>query len=402
MPLEGQAAGGGAISEAQLKVFNATVLKAVEKNDWAMFDALVDWDTIEKQVTGGIQCHPEIKANYWGRVEGTLARNLVTEQHFGSLGGGCTFRRLIQGNSVSQAIYRTINRGAKGDYVALSVVIGPAGNLQIVDFGKPTVGMSFVRDNRAIFARMTAALGDSFGAIPTPPQREFIQQIHRLRELEQLVIQGNGPPALKLYQALSPDFANDNRALAFRLQAALLSEPGGKEHRAAASDVIKTAANPFTRSFVQFSYYLANGQCDKAARELVDLKKVLGPDAFLDTEMGIACVLNNVPKDGRDFAESAVRSEPDLWIGHMTLMYAAASQSDFVVAAESLKRLDELKPFSTLTTLESNPMLRTFVVSKPYQTWKAERSREKVEREQKMEREAKAIFEQYEQQKQRR
>lgn len=381
------------ITQQQLAEFTSTVERAVKTNDAALLQGLIDWDTIKDQVAANIELHPELREKFWTRAESSFASAWVFELHMESYRGDFAFRRLLHRNGRTQAIFRCIFSTGDSCYPILTVAPSASGTLMIVNIERPMAGISAVRDWRSSFILMSKSLGDSVGNVPTPTQSEFIRQNEKFSSLEQLIVAGDGHTALNVYASLTPEFQRDFRAKAWRLQAAIMLGVGGPEHREAVRDLLNVTQDPLTRSFVLMVYHLGVGDINAAAGERRRVKQFLGIDGWLDCVFATACLIHNELDVGRSYAESAVKTEPDLANTHMVLMAVAAAQGDYRPAASALKRLDEIKPLPNTVALESKPELKQFVLSQPYLQWKEMRFKDALERERRVAREAKAFFE---------
>ncbi len=383
-------------SEASVKEFNSIVLKCIHDGDARPMEELVDWSAIDAAISNGIQCHPEMRSVFLNRLRLTFVQNWVDARHRDSKRGSFEFRRTVTLNGKLNLIYRMITDEGAGSYDALEVARDSSGQVRITDFNDVLRGAGLVDVSRDRLTLITSVIGLKIEAKPSQSQVAGLSQIEQLHQLRRDIQAGQANAVIKSYDALPEEFKACSESLHCRMLALEQLAPGSEQHLDAIKKLAALSKTSWNGDFLRFHGATYGRDSQTAVLMGNKLKKVLGPDAWIDSEIGACYLLAGDYVTARKYGASAIRTEPEMWSPWLIEFEACVQTSNFPQAVAALNRLHGFKRLPDPARLEARADLEMLTKSEVYQTWKNEWLLSEQEAAEARDRETTKLFEEFE------
>ena len=399
------------VSDSHLKQFRTSVLRAFRNNDLDAFAQIIDWDFMRHAIIGEATVNAESVDESLTIARATLARSFAdwARRISSEEGTSISFRGLIRRDSKLEAVLRvTFAEGVNQPFhdhthahiLLFTLRAAGSGELLIADFQNPTLGFSTVTTHRDMFSEMSAILSDTSSSQPDTLTR-FHRNVIAIPTLPALFNAGRQEEVMETIEAFTPVLRSNNRIRVIALRARLLKASAGHTNRTALAPLLAESVEELSERIAVKDYFLRHGHIAAAEAEIEGIRKIVGPDALLDTELALACLTHDKVDAARKFADRAVRAEPEHRHCQQTLLIAAAVNKDFQTAIQALNRLDAMGAHSELSEVESDFRLAGLTASPEYASWRQAKQNRELQVRRQSQLEANAIFKEFEQSTQR-
>jgi tetratricopeptide (TPR) repeat protein len=328
------------LSRSAQQEFAERIEKAVYNRDTAAFAALIDWDHMSDRALDSFSLEGEQRSGIRRRFLSAIhQQGGVPSQIMHSLGQEGTFEllRLHERSGQPYALFR-LNSDVGLNYhdYRLAIRDGAAIASDIYIF---IAGEHVSETMRRTLVPVVAQINKSWLQKLAKSDRAFIDEFEKFAEINQHLLRGDGPAAMRVYDSMSKELKELKPALIVRHQAASLI---GEQELTAAYRAFKEAF-PEDDALVLLSIdaLLVAGKHDQALESIEYLDRSVGGDPYLNVVRSNVNLLKGDREAARDYIELAIEQDPDILASHWHLLSLMLKLNDHQRVYDALHEMEE-------------------------------------------------------------
>jgi predicted esterase/predicted RNA-binding Zn-ribbon protein involved in translation (DUF1610 family) len=328
------------LGEAELLEVGEQFAAGLNGKDVEVVAQLLNADRLLDITLSGIALSGRSKADLRkGFLIGLKRRNgLLGELAANLEDGGAKFLRL-RSDGQQRLLLRLMNQDGTVNYIELIPERNPPAGIKIVDFYMYNSGETISRTMRRLFLPLLVQGDSGFLARLSGADRKAAEFGERLQLLAQAAQVGQGEQFMKIYRQLPEELQRDKALLLMRIR--VFQQTDEEQYLATLEDFRKFYPNDVALDFILLDYHFLKEDYESLEKSLTNLEKALGGDTYLSRIRAEILISQNKLDEARKQLEQLLAEEPDLKIGHFTLVSVLARQEDHPATFQELKLIRE-------------------------------------------------------------
>jgi tetratricopeptide (TPR) repeat protein len=359
-------------TEDEAEHFAEDLIDAIDADDVNKFNALMDWNAVFDQATGGIEVSADWKQGFQKGFIGAVAKpggffeRLAT---FSKSGGTMTLLRVHDVKGRPRALLRALDPERGFDYLDFELTRRADGKVRATDIYIFIAGDRFTKIIRGLYLPLAANQSRNIVDKLLTAESDMVKAAPKLKSLADAVRNNQAQEALAIFDALPAGAKKEKTVMLLRLQAAQASNDDNL-YLAAMDELSRTFPGDPCVDMTAIDAFLIRKEYDKAFSAIDRLDKSVGGDPYLNLIRANIFSEQGKNEQAARLAQKAVEQEPTLPDAHYSRLVFASGQKKY---ADMVKYLQEFEDVfgEPAEGLESEPEFAGFVASKEYKDYKA-------------------------------
>ena len=363
---------GARPTDDEARQFGADLIAAIASDDVNKFNALMDWNAVFDQATGGIEVRADWKAGFQKGFIGSVAKPGGIFERLGAFeksGGTMSMLRVHDVKGRPRALIRAVDPKRGFDYLDFELTRRADGKVRATDLYIFIAGDRFTKIIRGLYLPLAANESRNIVDKLLTSESDMVKAAPKLKSLADAVRNNQSKEALAIFDALPAMAKKEKTVMLLRLQAAQASNDDNL-YLAAMDELSRTFPGDPCVDMTAIDAFLIRKEYDKALAAIDRLDKSVGGDPYLNLIRANIFSTEGKNEQAAKLAQKAVEQEPTLEEAHYSRLVIACGLKKF---ADMVKYLQEYEDEfdEPAEGLESEPLFAEFVASKEYKDYKA-------------------------------
>lgn len=356
-----------------LKRFAAELSTAIQEQDAARFDALLNLDAMLDTAMRNVPADAEVADGFrTGFIDGARKGSSLGAQIVASADAhsSYTFLRLIPDSTKPgemTLLFRLLGQGGLNYHRIYVQPRGDNGELAVVDMHIAATGEKFSDTIRRLYipAAVNASKPDS------PEARELNRAYEQLQRMGQLRNQGKFAEALAVSNQMPEKFQRQTLIQVLRISCA--AQIDDETYSRVLTEAEPLLGEEIVVDMMGIDAHLLRGEYEKSIAAIDRIDKFVGGDPYLDVLRGNIRFTEDRLADAKKLAKAAAAREPTLYHAQDLLLSIALKEKDHPETVRLLRGFE--KQFGLrFGDLKDAEGYEDFIKSPHYQKWVATRA----------------------------
>jgi hypothetical protein len=361
------------LAESNCRAYAQAVIDAVKAGDPGGFNALVDWDSLFRAMTTGLDIPDKDRQDMF-----VGARRVIDDKERGfasqyikivKQGGSLTLLRVRRSHGRQVVLFRLIHPTTQGgvNYLEFAPQRFPDGKVRATDFYAYSAGEFVSATMRRTLLPMVADRSRTILDRLLTGEKDYVRDFPRLGQAMKLLNQGKAAEAHAMFKTLRPETRKQKVVLIGRMRAAQVLHDD-EEYAAVLKEFGELFPNDPCLELLSIDAFLMRKDYDGAMKAIDRLDRSVGGDPYLDLLRANLREAQGDRKGARRFARQAVERERTLLPAHWALVAYSLEDKDHDETLARLQEIDRTFPM-VFNDLSKVPAYAGFAKSPQYARW---------------------------------
>lgn len=343
---------------------------AINSGDVAALDRLIDWDSVYRRCTEGVDATEQYRKGFITGLEKSRMQGKGVGQGIVDAvkkGGSYTLLHNHTRRERPRLLFRLLIPESGANYHDFLLARGPDGKVKASDLyvymSGELISQTFRRGYILSLARYPEGLVDRLSGA----DRKYVQYFEKYGEMGKAAREGRYGDVLDIYKGFPPELKKEKSVLMLRLQSAQQLGDDG-EYLRSMEDFRAEYPSDESIDLISIDYYVVKKQYQKGLACLDRLDRAVLGDPYLQViRANILTELGDL-EAAHAALKKAVEAEPGLLDAHWALVTLSLKENNHAETLDTLRLIrDEFQiEMEDLTTL---PAYKGFTESPQYQEW---------------------------------